>query len=410
MTAKTKITLLLLLPLCSNCFGQIGQYSYLREIKGITKPWHTIILPDQLFGKVSPELSDLRIYGITTSGDTVEAPYLLRRNTEKTDLHELRFQTVNTSHNEKGYYFTFDLSSIATVNQISLEFKQQNFDWRIQLEGSQNQQEWFTLLENYRILSVKNEWTDYQFAKIVFPNSKYRFYRLRIPSKEEPDLRSAKISEYVRIEGALRNYPLESLKINNNKLNKQTEIDIDLSAPVPVSHLKITVSDTFDYYRPVTISYLFDSIKTEQGWKYNYRTLTSGTLNSIEENRFQFSSTILQKLKITVRNQDNQALTIDTVEIKGYVHELVARFTEPARYVLAYGKGDAQQPDYDIDRFAGKIPETLAPLELGVEQQIAKVVQPETAPLFKNKIWLWAIMTAIMLLLGWFMVDLIRKN
>ena len=33
-----------------------------------------------------------------------------------------------------------------------------------------------------------------------------------------------------------------------------------------------------------------------------------------------------------------------------------------------------------------------------------------TAPLFKNKAWLWAIMTLIILLLGWFSIKMIRQN
>ena len=122
-----------------------------------------------------------------------------------------------------------------------------------------------------------------------------------IKSDKKPELISAKISLNEIVEGNFNNYTVVATKINEDKKNKQTVVDIDLKSPVPVCHLKISVKDMIDYYRPLTIKYLSDSVKTEQGWKYYYRTLTSGTLNSIEKNEFRFNSTILKRLRITIR-------------------------------------------------------------------------------------------------------------
>ena len=184
MKLKVKPWPWLLLLLCSYSYGQIEQYNYKRELKGITGKWHKVVLPDEIFGKVSGNLSDIRIFGITANNDTIEAPYLIRLTTEKVSSKDVRFKTLNTSHNEKGYYFTFEIPTKESINQIKLDFKQQNFDWRLKLEGSQNQQEWFTVIEDYRILSINNELTDFQFTNISFPNSRYRFFRLLIASEK----------------------------------------------------------------------------------------------------------------------------------------------------------------------------------------------------------------------------------
>jgi len=139
------------------------QYSYKRELTGVSGEWHKLILPDEIFRKISQNLNDIRIFGITVSNDTVEAPYLLRLTTGNISGKEISFNTLNTSHNDKGYYFTFEIPTVEPINQIKLDFKQENFDWRIKLEGSQNQNDWFTISDNYRILSLKNEITDFQF-------------------------------------------------------------------------------------------------------------------------------------------------------------------------------------------------------------------------------------------------------
>lgn len=410
MKPITKLLSILLLLNCSFTFGQIEQYNFKRELKGVSEQWHKIILPDEVFGKTSNDLTDIRIFGITADNDTIETPYLLQLATESVSNKNILFKTLNVSQNDKGYYFTFEIPTIEAINQIKLDFKQNNFDWQVKLEGSHNQNDWFTVIDNYRILSIKNELTDFQFTKLSFPNSKYRLFRLHIYSKEKPDLTVANVSQQEISEATYRNYPFKNIEKKENKDNKQTEIDIEFNMSVPISFLNLDIKDSFDYYRPITIKYLTDSTKTEKGWKYNYRTLTSGTLNSIEKNEFKFSSTTVKRLKIYIDNQANQPLTIDTIKVKGYVHTLLVRFTEHASYFLTYGNYKAVIPHYDIERFTDKVPVTLSALELGDELTIEKEKVSETNPLFKNKTWLWTIMSLIILVLGWFSIKMMRKE
>ena len=377
---------------------------------GITAQWNKIVLPEEVFGKVSPNFYDIRIFGLTDANDTIEAAYMLQLKSEKAASTEVNFKLLNTTHNDKGYYFTMEVPTEELVNQIMLDFKQDNFDWRLSLEGSQNQQEWFGIVDDYRILSIKNPVTNYQFTKVTFPGTKYRFFRLLIKSEEKPDLSFAKIRFHEVTNGTFNTYSVDKVESIEDKKQKLTTVEISLKAPVPVSSIKIDVKNRFDYYRPITISYLSDSVKTEKGWKYQYQQLTSGTLNSMEINEFVFNSTILQKLKISIYNQDNEPLTIDKLTVKGYVHELVVRFTEPATYFLAYGNKKTNKPNYDIERFASKIPDTLTALNFGKEQLIDQKEVLVSEPLFKNKNWLWAIMTVLIIVLGWFSVKMIKTK
>ncbi len=394
--------------LCSTfAFAQLDSYGYKMEVSGITEQWHRITLPDAAFEKISPDMNDLRIYGITAN-DTLEAPYLLLVGTEKKRRKKIDFKLLNASSNDKGHYFTYEIPSSETINEIQLDFENENFDWKIRLEGSHDQQEWFTILKEYRILSIKNEQTDYSFTDLNFANSKYRFYRLLVKSGKKPALSTANISLDAKIDANYRDYGIAYTNIKNE--NKQTLIDIDLKKRLPVSFLKINVSDTFDYYRPYTISYRSDSVATEKGMKFMYTDIQSGTLNPIEKNELHFTGILAQKLRITVQNYDNQPLNIEEIEAKGNVHELAVRFTEPADYYLAYEKTNARKPQYDISRATSKIPENLSDLKLGEEQVILKKRTPVISPLFENKIWLWAIMGTVILVLGAFTLKMMRKK
>jgi hypothetical protein len=410
MKPLAKLLFCLFLFTGSVAYGQMELYNYQREIKGIDNQWHRLPLPDEIFGKISGNFDDLRIYGITAKNDTIEAPFLLKLATEKTTQKDVAFKILNVSKNKDGHYFTFEIPTSEIINQISLNFGQKNFDWQVNLEGSQNQNEWFTVAENYRILSIKNEVTDFQFTKLTFPDAKYRYFRLMIPGSEKPELLFAGISQNTRIEGKLRNYDLKKFEVKENRENKETEIDVELPMPVPLGIVKINVKNEFDYYRPITIKYLSDSVKTEKGWKYIFNILTSGTLNSFESNEFKINSLTVKRLKIFISNQDNQPLTIESIQLKGYEHELQARFTEQATYFLTYGNNFAIRPQYDIDRFAHNVPKFLTDLTLGDEQVIEKEALTTTEPLFKNPMWLWAVIGLIMLLLGYFSIRMIIKQ
>jgi hypothetical protein len=410
MKLKARIGIIILLLCCSYSYGQMEQYNFKRELQGINNTWHKVILPEEIFEKVVTNLNEIRIYGLTSKKDTIEAPYLLQPLTEKLIDKELNFKLINASFNKKGYFFTFEIETKEAINQIKLDFKQQNFDWKIALEGSQNQKEWYTIVDDYRILSIVNSETNYQFTKVNFPSSKYNYLRLLVRSKEKPELANAKIALHKISNGSYNNYWLKQTKTIHNKEQNKTILEIDLKSPVPVSSIKLNVNNKIDYYRPITIQYLADSVKTEKGWIYNYQTLTSGTLNSIEKNDFTFKSRILDKLKISINNYDNVHLEIDSVIVKGYVHRLVVRFIEPATYFLTYGNLNASKPNYDISSFISKIPDSLIPLNLGKEQQIEKKEIQKKEPLFKNKNLLWLVMIVIIVMLGWFSVKMIKSK
>lgn len=403
-------TLCLVLLLHVTAFGQHDHYFYQRELKRDTSLWGKVILPNEVFGKVAADFSDLRIIGLTTENDTIEAPYLLVTGKEIIDTRTIDFKIFNTAHNKSGYYYTFEVPKDVAVNRITLDFRESNFDLHLTLEGSQNLNEWFHLVDDYRILSIKNEHTDYHFTTIDFPDSRYKYFRAQIKSNDDPDLLSAHITRQEITEGRYREYIIKSVSNPTNKQSNQTIIEVDLDSPVPISFFSVNVLDSFDYYRPITIQYLVDSTKTEKGFIYSYTTLYKGTINSIEKNSFKFSSTIAQRLKIIIDNQNNEPLNINGFAVKGYVHELNVRFTKQARYYLMYGNAYATKPHYDIERFTDKVPDDLPIIQLGEEQFTAKDEETGVRPLFENKIWLWGIMVILILVLGWFTLKMMQKK
>lgn len=404
--------------------AQMHDYKYKRELKGINAQWHAIELPDDVFGKVNivetirdvptktdKAFSDVRIYGITKNNDTIEAPYILKTgNEEDLILPSVRLSLVNEVRKGNEYYFTLQAEEATTLNMLSLEFAQQNFDWRVQLEGSNDGNDWFTILQNERILSIKNQFTDYQFTSLYFQPVQYKYLRISIPSAVKPVLRSFHPQMRRFTKG---NYHIYKPVIahTGDKKTKTTNIQLSLDKKLPVSMVSVSVKDSFDYYRPVTIAYLSDSFETPKGWQYHYTNAYSGVLSSLEDAIFNLGNIYTQKLKIIIENHDNQPLHIDSIQVKGAKHELVARFTADAQYYLVYGNATKSAPNYDIPRFDENIPLSKTTIAVGPEEKIVQAsATGKTRPLIENKLWLWAIMGAVILLLGWFTLKMMRTG
>lgn len=389
---------------------QYNDYAYQRKLDRITNGWHSVTLPYELFSKINRDFSDVRLIGIKADGDTIEAPYILKVHIDKYHSETIRFNLINQVKNVKGYYYTFEISDQKFINQIELDFSKSNFDWQVELEGSHDQQEWFSIVENARILSINNSFTSYGYTSLKFNESKYKYFRLLILSSLDPELLEAKIYRNVFEKGEYIVPEIISHQINENKTN-DTEISINLGHSLPVSLLKIKVKATYDYYRPITIQYVTDSIQNTKGWHYIYSTIHTSTLSSMGDSEFRFPNKIMKNIRVNIRNGDNEPLNFELSELKGNIHQLISRFDVKADYFLLYGNKNAYVPNYDISRFENNIPSKTKIIEIG-DEELINIASGESAqePLFKDSMWLWAIMIIVIFILGWFSLKMLKSK
>ena len=411
MMLKQKIKLIILFF----CFtlsvkAQLKQYQYQRELKGITGNWHSLPLPNAIFKHTQRNLNDLRIYGIKGK-DTIEVPYILEQSADQVIESETAFNVINQSNNAQGYYYTFQsTTSVTPINQIRLSFGQKNFDWKVTLEGSNNNNEWFTILKDYRILSIFNNSTDYHFTQLDFPNANYSYFRILVKANEQPTLKAAKILKTDTLRGIDTAVVIQSYQLHHDIKNKLSIIDVNLANPSPLSYLKLNVQHGFDFYRPLKIECVTDSFKTDKGMQYNYETLYQGTISSLENTAFNFSNTLTSRLKITIENNDNKPLQLNSIALKGPICELIARFEQADyQYALYYGYKNATAPSYELKNFESKIPIGITALNIGDEEQNSTFITKRENPLFENKIWLWGLMALIIGLLGFFAFKMLKN-
>lgn len=394
-----------------NGFSQEG-YSYKRkiELKKNAVELNSIEIPDEMFSKVKPDLSDIRIFGIKNN-DTVEVRYNIAKKPDFEFDKKQPLKIINQSVSEKRSYFTIQTSN-QTINQLYLKFKNENFDWKVNLEGSHNQNQWFTILKDYRILAIQNSETNYRFEDLFFNDSKYKYYRISVHSQQKTIIKSVH-SNHSQSKDSLkfRTVKVDKLSTKTDKKNKVTTVEFSLKEPLPVYAVSVNASKKIDYNRAVTVEYLQDSTKTEKGIMKHYSYFSSGILSSERDTDLTLSGTDLKFVKdfrITINNKDNQPLEVNSVVLKTLSFNLLFSVDDYNRdYYLYYGNKESYKPSYDA-YYSNNVEKNT--VSLSNEIQIQKTEEIQQKPLFENKLWLWGVMILIIGILGYFSVKMISKK
>ena len=405
------IACLLIISQTFNLFAQTEDSQYERPLTVHADVWQKIVIPNEILDKLNPNLSDIRIYGINETTDTVEVPYLWRISKEKFKTTDVDFELINRSRNDNSFFYTFKLNELSIINEITLDFRRDNFDWYVKLEGSNDQLDWFLIDDKLRILSINNEHTSYNYTKLSFGNTEYSYYRIQIDSDKTPWLRRSKIKIKSREHGTYRKYKVQSIQQVEDSDSKQSIVYASIGQHLPISYVKLFVKDTFDYYRPIQVDFLRDSVQTPAGVHYDYTYFDSGLLSSLDENVYTNTSVKTKQLRISIDNDDNIPLQIDSIAVKGYLYELIVRLPDATSYFMTYGNSELTHPNYDIVKFTDKIPDELFEIHIG-DIQTSKTDESSitTKALFENSIWLWAIMLAIIALIAFLTIKMLRQK
>ena len=384
-----------------------SNFSYKRGVEGIeAEGWYSIPLPPEIFSQLNRDLSDLRLYSVVKD-DTVEVPYHLKMHLDEGDPSIVRIPVVNKSRRNGVLYLMFELPLSVKVNYLDLRFAQLNFFGSVNIEGSNDKNQWYEINRNQRIVSIKNEIDSYTLQTINFPVTDYHFLRVSISADVPLSFTEATFHHDGVKKGMFENIPLRWTTRTEKKF-KRSVVDINLENVVPVSSLDIKIDSTRDYYRAFSIDYVTDSVKTQKGWIKNYETIYDGYLTSFKSNRFTFSGQLMQYIRLTIDNLDNAPLAIERISAERPLMDMIS-FLKPGEHILLYGNKKVRKPVYDLAYFENKIPDTLSVAKLRSAVSLETSVS-KRKPLFENKLWLWSIMGLMIGGLGFFTIKMMKAK
>jgi hypothetical protein len=380
-------------------------FNFRRKLNTIDSAgWYSITLTPPFFKTSNQSFSDLRIYQFTEK-DTLEAPYVLTIHERQVTEGTLELPAINQSKKGNKQYLTFELKKDQYVNYLNLEFENENYDGSATLEGSTDQKEWFEI-EKQRVISIQNTEMSYTSASLYFAKTNYRYLRVQLEVDKPLIFSKATFKNQVIDPGLLT-----KLSTNFNqtldKSIKQSIVNINLTELHPIVQLNVETEEANDYYRSFRLERLMDSTQSPKGWEYFYESIAEGYLTSIEKNEFHFNYSFAKKLRLVIFNADNASIKIKALTLYSPKVELIARLKPSNNTFLYYGNKTIGEPSYDLVAFKEKIPNTAPAISLLDEEKLNKEKEPVSA-LIENKIWLWVVMGAIMGLLGFFTLKMMK--
>lgn len=413
MKIQSKFALLLFVFFYScAAFSQINSYTFKRKLNKVDKEdYYSIPLMPEVIGHCKSNTNDLRLYNIKGK-DTTELPYIYEWMGTKNEQITLPFELINDTYNEKCCsYITLKFNKKETINQIKLEVSDFNFDKNLQIEGSTDNKQWFTIKEHLRIVRFQNSENNFSYTTLNYPNAEYNYFRLKFDddASKRIEITHAYAFENRSTQGFYTELKNFNWKQTNHKKEKTSEILVDLPSAYLVNYITLKSKNKTDFYRNINVYASSGTYHTPKGDLENWYLVNTSVFSSIDSNSIDLNNQRTKKLKIEIINYDNEPIEIG--EIKAYAEQcrVISNLPVSDNIYLAYGKENDGTPTYDLVHFKEKIPTKLSEINYGAEQ--VKLPEPKIDnSLIKNKKWLWIAMGVIILIIGYFALTMLKKE
>ena len=430
--AKSRILAIVVLlgGMVSSVFAlELAGWKYRAEvtIEDGTGEYGRLILTPGIYDAARLDLADIRL--LDARGEQV--PYVVAKPKDIMDRFKYGPEIINRSTNsDRAAMVTLDFGRKVVKNSIDVETRGNNFRRAVKIEGSNDNVEFFTLVEKAYVFAVSY---NRRFEQVDLPANDYRYLRISVLPMAEGE-KSPAINEVraFKVEKKfVERQPVQMLQMEHSEDEKSSSsiYVYDLAyRRLPVSEIELDVADD-SFYRYVTLEgrdaatrkVKVDSEDNRQRFRevevrweriisdtiYRYTTADGKKWEKLVL-RLPSERRVYRYLKITVKNYDDKPVTVRSASAKMIAHKIVFAAKDNAAATLYVGSESARTPRYDLKQRLSH------PLQ--VKARVAKLSNITDNPLFgqaeakplawteKHRVLLLIIMVAVVLVLGWFIL------
>jgi len=348
-------------------------------------PYNLLELTDEVLEQTQAGFPDLRIY----SGDQ-EIPYAMVTEQDFTVTANVeRAEILNQGKDAQGnLQFEVLIPPNQWVRQLTVISSDQNFIRRVKVEGSRDQQNWLTLLEDSTIFDLTEEQKARHLEVNLAPTN-FPYLRITIYNEGKGTFNFGGVSlsaqNHTDVAAETKERPYTVL--THSSKDGIQEYTIDLLQPHLPSREWGIVTDAVNFNRTVELY----ASETNQDWNliahgeffvYQLDKLTAKQLI------LKFN-TRLRYLKLKINNQDNPPLNIQAMNIKGSNPLLVFPADQSKETILFWGNNQIKAPVYDIQKFKSNLDYLKTPkASLGQAGESTAYQFKDTRPWSERNSWL----------------------
>jgi len=401
------------------------KYQAAVTVEDSTGQYCRLTLTPDIYNAARGDLGDVRL--VDTDGEQI--PYVPAKPKDITKRQKYRPVVINRSTGaDKAAMITLDFGKQVIKNSIEVETGGNNFRRAVKVEGSNDNIEFFTLVEYAYLFAVS---FDRRFEQVDLPPNDYRYLRITVlpmaTEEKSPvidEARAFKVEESFAERQTVEMAPIEH---SEDEKNNSSIYIYDLAyCRLPVSEIELDIADD-SFYRYVSLAgrdaeqrkvkiasednrQRFKEV--EVGWEriindtiYRY-TAADGKKHEKLILRIPSDRRVYRYIRIIISNYDDRPVIVNSASANMIAHKIVFENKDNAAPVLYVGSESAGAPRYDLERRLSN------PLQ--VKAAMAKLSGIAGNPLFgqaeqkpaawteKHKVLLLIVMVIVALVLGGF--------
>lgn len=407
----------------------LAQWQYRAEVtieKGADEYCRLTLTPE-VYNVARRDLGDVRL--INAAGEQI--PYVLAESKETTRRQTYEPAVINRSINaQRAALVTLDFADKTTKTSIEVVTAGNNFRRAVKVEGSNDNVEFFTLVEQAYVFAVS---FNKRFEQVDLPVNDYRYLRICVsPMEAEQDSPVIGAVKASRMEpGRAEHQPVKMVLAGQSEddKNRSSIYLYDLAyRSLPITEIELDVADEF-FYRYVTVEgrdaatqkVRIDSEdsrhrfrEVEVSWEriigdaiYRYIG-PDGQKRERLVLRIPLGRRIHRYLKVEIQNYDDKPVSVKSASAKMMAHEIVFESKDSAPLLLYVGSESAGMPQYDLkQRLSDPLQVSARTVRLeGITGNplFKQAAEKPVSWTEKHKALLLTIMVGVVLVLGVFIV------
>jgi hypothetical protein len=387
------ITIMISLFIASSLYGE--SYKHKAPVEKPSKEgFYKIKIPAKVTGKLNQNYADLVL--LDEAG--INVPFYFEKEQFTVSKRVFKpYKIVEKIKWRNGATVLFvENTDKSVINNIQLQIKNFDVRKRLELAGSDDYKEWYTIKENYVFRSANGGDYTSEVKGLHFPYTDYKYYRIIIYDVFSLPINVMKVGYFDTYkEQALFNEIVKpQLVIVDSVEENLTIMKLSFADKPYFDKLTFKVEHPKYFYRSARIA----SLEKDYKGRSYYRTITSFVINSNAELALYQHAFPNREFYLIIDNEDNPPLDITEIKAFQLNHFMVTYLENNKDYHLEFGDSTkVMRSKYDIQHFKNQIGKNIQVLKVGDLEKIKSHVEVKEK---RTTYWIWIAVVAAAGLLG----------
>jgi hypothetical protein len=388
---------LLVVLLNQFCFGQITT----AKVNSVAvKEFYRIQIAPEIRSASKSDFSNLRLF----NDKNQEVPYLIEYSTQESSKEQFEdFSIVSRLIMSKKSTSICFKNPYQKINEITLVINNSEVTKKYNLSGSNDQKEWFGIVNNASLSDLNNESSTTVSKRISFPLCSYKYLKIDLDNTKTLPINIRQIGTIKNSfqPGKFKEVLAKDKIITQLPSEKKTLIKVTFPFAQDIDKIVFDIKQPTLFNRK-TIIYSIEKIKSKNKVEVTKKVLTEFTLDSNSKNDFTTSISKIKELYIEIENQDNPRLDITSISFFQKPIYLIAQLNPTEKYTVETGRENLTTPVYDLIYFENEIENIREEVQMSdIHYQNKEEKEAVKEPFWQQKefMWLCIIVAGITILL-----------